>query len=160
MDRYCTHNDPRAMERAEELYKRLDGEGLTLCIRLESGEEITSAGRGVAPLLALFERADDLRGAAAADKVAGKAAAFLYALLGVAAVRTRLSSAPAREVFSQYGIAHKTDVSCDRIINRKGDGLCPMESAVTDVSDPAEGKKAIEKRLAELAAAKSNSFGR
>lgn len=135
---------------AEELYDRIKRENFTLCIRLQSGEEITSFDRGVAPLLALFARKEELRGAIAADKVAGKAAAFLYVLLGVSAVRTRLSSLPAREVFARHGVAHKCDESCPHIINRKGDGICPMEKAVLDIDDPVQAKAAILARLAEM----------
>lgn len=141
------NNNARA---AEELYKRLDKEGLTLCIRLAGGEEITSKERGIAPLIVLLDRRKEFAGAVAADKVTGKAAAFLYVLLGVAAVRTRLSSVPAGEVFSRYGIAHRTDVSCDRIINRRGDGLCPMESAVARIDDPSEAEKILRAKVEEF----------
>ena len=69
------------------------------------GKRISALGFGTMRLP--LARKDELRGAIAADKVAGKAAAFLYVLLGVSAVRTRLSSLPAREVFARHGVAHK-----------------------------------------------------
>ena len=56
----------------------------------------------------------------------------------------------AREVFARYRIAHESDESCLRIINRKGDGLCPMEKAVLDIDDPLQAKEAILARLAEM----------
>lgn len=40
--------------------------------------------------------------------------------------------------------------NCPRIINRKGDGLCPMEKAVLDIDDPLQAKEAILARLAEM----------
>ena len=49
----------------------------------------TSTQRGVAPLLQWLDGGTDLKGFSAADKVVGKAAAFLYCLLGVAAVHVR-----------------------------------------------------------------------
>ena len=40
--------------------------------------------------------------------------------------------------------------NCLRIINRKGDGICPMEKAVFDIDDPVQAKAAILARLAEM----------
>lgn len=40
--------------------------------------------------------------------------------------------------------------NCPRIINRKGDDLCPMEKAVLDIDDPVQAKEAILARLAEM----------
>ena len=39
----------------------------------------------------------------------------------------------AERTLLRYGIAVQYDVLVDRIQNRRGDGLCPMESAVWDV---------------------------
>ena len=70
-------------EALRALSGRLQREGLT-CI-LQQGERVlTSTQRGVAPLVAWLDAGE--AGCIAADKVVGRAAAFLYVLLGVRAV--------------------------------------------------------------------------
>ena len=93
-----------------------------------------SRERGVAPLLALLDKGIPT-GCVAADRVIGKAAAFLYVLLGVRAVHAHVISVPATEVFARYGIAWSAKEQVMAIRNRAGTGFCPMESAVRDVTD-------------------------
>ena len=38
----------------------------------------------------------------------------------------------------------------DHIVNRSGDGVCPMEEAVKDIEDPEEALAAVKRRLEEL----------
>ena len=89
----------------------------------------------------------DLKGFSAADKVVGKAAAILYVLLKVEAVYAPVMSEGAISVLAENGISAFYDKKVSRIINRTGDGLCPMEQAVSDVTDPEEGLKKIRERL-------------
>ena len=63
-------------------------------------------------------------------------------------------SREAEEALKQHGIQIEADTLVPRIVNRTGDGLCPMETSVLGISDPAEARKAIERRLAELTAQK------
>ena len=135
-----------AMERAKALLTE-GGYTVVLC----RGEvTYTDTRRGVAPLLALLDAATDVRGFVAADKVVGKAAAFLYLRLGVAAVHAGVISVPARDLL----IAHGVSVSCDTLVpairNRTGDGYCPMETVTLPLTDPIEAEAAIRRRLAEL----------
>ena len=73
-----------------------------------------------------------------ADKVIGKAAALLMIYGSVKEVYTPTISAPAIEVFLNHNITLHYDKVVDRIINRKGDGLCPMESLCINVDNPEE----------------------
>ena len=135
-----------AMERAKALLTE-GGYTVVLC----RGEvTYTDTRRGVAPLLALLDAATDVRGFVAADKVVGKAAAFLYLRLGVAAVHAGVISVPARDLL----IAHGVSVSCDTLVpairNRTGDGYCPMETVTLPLTDPIEAEATIRRRLAEL----------
>ena len=111
---------------------------------------ITSSRRGVAPLLELVRAGKDLAGFGAADKVVGKAAAFLYVLLGIEKLHALVLSIPAKEVLERYGIGVTYDVLVDRIRNRAGDGFCPMEQAVSTVEDPREALTQIEETLCRL----------
>ena len=110
----------------------------------------TDTRRGVAPLLALLDRGEDVSGFAAADKVVGKAAAFLYLRLGVATVYATVISTPAYDLLTANGVAVTYDTLVPAIRNRAGDGFCPMETVTLPLTDPTEAETAIRKRLAEL----------
>lgn len=127
----------------QDLLRYMDEGGFTLAVQTAEGEMITSKERGISPLLALLPQKEKFCGALAADKVTGKAAAFLYVLLGVKGVRTHLSSLPAQRVYAAHGIEHVTDADCERIVNRRGDGLCPMESAVMEIDEPEQAAKVL-----------------
>ncbi len=103
-----------------------------------NGETVVSCGRGIAPLIELIESGKNFKGCFAADKIVGKAAALLYAHMGVAEVYAEVLSVAAEKVLLAYGINVSYSVLTDKIINRKGDGICPMEIAVADVNFPEE----------------------
>ena len=110
----------------------------------------TDTRRGVAPLLAWLDEGADLTGYAAADKVVGKAAAFLYLRLGVGEVHAGVISTPAYDLLTAHGVSVTYDTLVPAIRNRAGDGYCPMETVTLPLTDPAEAESAIRKRLAEL----------
>lgn len=120
------------------------------CVVCKDGVVHLSNRRGVAPLMGWLEDGTDLRGFSAADKVVGKATALLYCLLGVRAVYARVMSRAAIQVFEQQNIPYFYDKAVDAISNRAGDGLCPMETATRDISDPTLAPAAIRKALAVL----------
>ena len=120
------------------------------CVLCCDGELIEFRDRGVAPLLSLLEGGRDVSGFSAADKVVGAAAAYLYVLLGVRCVYALTVSKMAAEVFLRFGIEYRFDTVVDKILNRTGDGFCPMESAVIGVKDPNEARIRILKKLDEL----------
>lgn len=112
----------------------------------------TDTRRGVSPLLSLLDRGVCVTGFAAADKVVGKAAAFLYLRLGVTAVHAAVMSKPAYDLLTAHGIDTTYDTLVPAIRNRAGDGYCPMEQVSLPLADPLEAEVAIRKRLAELIA--------
>ena len=106
---------------------------------VSNGEVFTSQERGVKPLLHLLtEKKGFLKGASVADKVIGKAAALLMALGEIKEVHTLIISEPAIKVFEKYNIPCFYDKKVTRIVNRAGDGLCPMETLCLDVENPQE----------------------
>lgn len=109
-----------------------------------------SIRRGVAPLMIWLEEGTDLRDFSAADKVVGKATAFLYCLLGVRAVYAQVISDAAVGVLESRGIPFFFDRQVPAIQNRTGDGLCPMEQATREITDPADAPAAIRQALARL----------
>lgn len=106
--------------------------------------------RGVKPLLNWLDSGLDLRGFSAADKVVGRATAFLYCLLGVRAVYAGVMSCPAAQVLEANGITAHWGKLAEGIINRRGTGPCPFEAAVLDIQDPNEALAAIRRKMEQL----------
>lgn len=137
------------MNDLEKAKKLLTDKGYTLV--LCKGETVyTSNDRGVSPMLKLIEDGTDLKGFSAADRVIGRAAAMLFVLAGIKELHTQVISRPAAELLKYHGITFSYDEITEMIINRSGDGGCPMELAVLDITDPKEGHKAIITRLSQL----------
>lgn len=110
----------------------------------------TATLRGVKPLLDWLDSGLSLDGFCAADRVVGRAAAFLYCLLGVSEVYARVMSRPAAQVLADHNIRVHADTFTDGIINRKGTGPCPFESAVMEISDPAQALVTIRNKLSTM----------
>ncbi|MBQ6848505.1 MAG: DUF1893 domain-containing protein [Clostridia bacterium] len=133
-----------------ERAKRLLADGGYTVVLCRGDVTYTDTRRGVAPLLRWLDAATDVTGFAAADKVVGKAAAFLYLRLGVTAVYAGVISAPAYDLLLAHGVSVTYDTFVPAIRNRAGDGYCPMEAVTLPLTDPVEAEAAIRKRLAEL----------
>lgn len=108
-------------------------------VAINAGEEIfTSSKKGVAPIMELIERNANLKGAAAADKIIGGAAAFLLVKCGVAYVYGDVMSEKAVSILNRYHIPYSYSRLVPFIKNRRGDGLCPMERLCMNVNTPDE----------------------
>ncbi len=128
----------------------LEEKNLTLVL-YDGKEIIQSTERGIKPLLQLLDSKRDLSSFSAADKVIGKAAAFLYVNLGIKEIFAKTISSPAQEVLAKNKISIQAQEAVPYIINRKKDGMCPMESAVLQISDPHEALPAIRTTVISLA---------
>lgn len=106
---------------------------LVLC---KGDETVSSSLRGVAPLARMYHDGKSFEGWSAADKVVGKATAYLYVLLGVKKVFAGVMSRAALSVLKEHGVYAEYCELVPYIINRAGDGVCPFEAAVRDVNDP------------------------
>ncbi|MEL7570364.1 MAG: DUF1893 domain-containing protein [Eubacteriaceae bacterium] len=109
-----------------------------------------SEKRGVAPMMEFIDAGMDLNGFSAADKVVGKAVALLFVLAGISEVYAETISSHAIAVLEKNNIPFSFNTSVEHIINRFGDGLCPMEEATLDIDDPQEAYDAICAKLEEL----------
>lgn len=137
------------MKNLAELKRLLEAENFT-CVLSDGKEVISFRERGVKPLVELVESGKNFRGYFAADKAVGKAAALLYVLLGVSALYAGVISEPAAEVCRQNKIEFLYGTLTPRILNRRGDGICPMEQAVEEISDPQTAFFAVKERLKNL----------
>lgn len=134
------------LEKAKQLLKT---EGFT-CVLCLGEHTVTSRHRGVTPLLELLDSGTKVNGYSAADKVVGKATAMLYRLLGVREVYGEIMSDAAIHALACGNITASFGKRVPYIINRTGDGRCPMETATAATNDPAEALAAIKAKRKEL----------
>lgn len=135
------------MKRAKEIL--MNDEDLT-CVLCGKDTVITSTERGVKPLLEWLDSDNSFSNLCAADKVVGKAAAFLYVLLGINQVYCNIISEKAAKVFDSFGVTYESGLTVPAIMNRRHDGYCPMETAVDSISQPDMALPAIKKKLSEM----------
>lgn len=112
---------------------------------------LTDTKRGVKPLLDFLDANTDLSGFSAADKVVGKAAAFLYVLMNAREIYADVISTHALAVFEEHKIPVEYTTLTDKIKNREGTGFCPMETAVLDEENPEKALEKIREKAKELA---------
>lgn len=129
--------------------KKLRGGNYT-CVFCSGETALTSEERGVKPLLAMIDEGKSLKGFSAADKIVGRAAAFLYILLGADEIFAEVMSKGAKELFDKNGMISSCEVLSDSIRNREDTGICPMDSAVADIDEPKKALEAIRKKLSEM----------
>ena len=120
------------------------------CAVCRGSTAFTATERGVRPLLNWLDSGMDLSGFSAADRVVGRATAFLYVLLGVQEVYARVMSHPAADVLRSHGILCSADTIVDGIINRKGTGPCPFEAEVMDITDASAALNAIRNKMMQM----------
>ena len=120
------------------------------CVLCKDEKNCTSSLRGVKPLVQWIESNIDFTGYCAADKVVGKATAFLYVLMKVKAVYARVISKSALVVLEENNIEVQYGTIVDNIINRRGDGICPFEAAVLDIDDTDAAYRVIRNKMKEL----------
>ncbi len=130
--------------------KKLLSKGEYTCVLCKGEKIYTSTLRGVKPLASWYEEKIDAKDFSAADKVVGKATAFLYVLLGVKKLYAGVISEGALCVLKEHGIYAEYTTLTEHIINRTGDGICPFENAVLKISQPVEAFKAITDKMKEM----------
>lgn len=128
----------------------LDGE--IRCAVIKGDKKFTSTKRGIAPLIELVDSGEDFSGGFAADRKVGKAAALIYAHVGICTLYAEVLSKAALSVLDRYGIQYTYGTLADYIINRSGDGLCPMEQTVRNIDDPNEALISLRETVNKLRA--------
>ena len=94
--------EKQGLERARHA---LEQEGATFAAAFPDGRIVISEKKGIAPMMELLGQDETaLRGAAVADRVIGRAAAFLLEKGGVAAVYAGIISTHAKDVLERSGI--------------------------------------------------------
>ncbi|MBN1891233.1 MAG: DUF1893 domain-containing protein [Clostridiales bacterium] len=105
-----------------------------------------SYDRGIDPIMKLLgEKADSLRGAYVADKIIGKAAALLLCYAGIEKLYAKTISEYAIRVLRDENLPFEYGRAVPFIVNRSGDGMCPMEQLVLNISLPEEAYTVLKK---------------
>lgn len=120
------------------------------CVLIKDSTVYTSEDRGLRPLMKLLSSGTDCTGFSAADKVCGRAAAYLYILLGVKEVYASVFSKGAEELLKNNSIACYFDKSVLDILNADLSGVCPMEDAVSTAKSPSDALILIKNKIAEM----------
>ena len=126
--------------------------GHTLCLA-KGGSLIVSDKNGIAPMLDLIEEGVDVRGYSAADLVVGKAAAILFVKGGIKEVFAKTLSLSGKGILDSHGINYEYETLAEKIINRAGTDICPMEKALKDTLDIEEGYLILQNKRREMAKA-------
>ena len=127
----------------EKAVKKLHEEGCALAV-LNGGGEFVSYQPGLAPLVNLLKNSPELlRGGSVADKIVGKAAAFLLLYGGVKEVYAEVISSHALAGLERAGVKLEFNKKVPFIKNRAGTDTCPMEKRVLDIDDVETGAAAL-----------------
>ncbi len=108
---------------------------------------IKSDVTGIRPVMTLIDSKKDYKGYSAADKIVGRAAAFLYTLLQVKNLYGETMSKGAVEILKNAGIYYEYKTLTDYIENRQKTGMCPMDEAVKDIDNPKDAYEAIRNKI-------------
>lgn len=133
-----------------EKAKMLLSKTSSTCVLCSGDIILTDNRRGVRPLLDLLETNTNVASFSVADKVVGKAAAYLYCLLNIKCLYAQVISQPALNVLSKTDIDVEYDQLVPAIQNRTKNGFCPMERAVWNVDSAQDALIAIQETLAQL----------
>lgn len=122
--------------------------GFFSCVAEKDLDYITSNDLGVKPLITpLRKNKRFFENTVVADKVIGKAAAFLLILGGVQAVHGEIMSKSAIELLTSRNIYFTYKQEVLNILNRTKTDLCPMEKSVLNITDENEAFIAIENTI-------------
>lgn len=123
--------------------------GHTICL-CKNGQCLYSEKKGIAPMMGFIADGVDLEGYSVADIVVGKAAALLFVKCKIKAVFARTLSERGKEVLKNNNIPFEFECLVEKIINRDGTDICPMEKTVLVTDDPEEGYILLKNKLISM----------
>lgn len=120
----------------EELIKMLQGDCRGV-VRSADGEVREFRRHGVIDLVELLQSSPKfLKGASVADTVVGRGAALLFAKGHVTELHAKVISEGAVCVLRHAGVNVSYDTLTPHILNRRGDGHCPIEWLTNETDSP------------------------
>lgn len=121
------------------------------CVLCDGDEIFYSNKRGVKPLIEFFETKKSFYGFSGADKTVGAGAAHIYVLLGVKEIWANIISEEGEKILKENNILVTYEKKAPYIINRAGDGQCPVEKCVKGIYDSKEAYERIKETVDLLA---------
>ncbi len=112
----------------------LEKERASLVLIREGQEPHIDFRSGLIPLWEAY-RDGNWSGGVLADRVIGRGAAFLAVDMELISIYSPLMSRGAVEIFKKWGIEFKYELQVERIRDRSGKGLCPMEALLEGIEE-------------------------
>lgn len=124
--------------------------GEKTCVTVKDNK-ITSAESplGISHIIKLYDEGM-LKDSFVADTIIGKAAAMIFSYSGVKGCYGHVMSREAFEWLTQHNITAHYGTLTEMIQNRKGDGMCPMEQTVKEITDEVEAIEKLKAKVKEL----------
>lgn len=142
------------MERTDiQIAKELLNKEDIVITMVKNGEVLFSSNKkGIRPFFEALEKfpRDVFSRCSIADRVIGKAALMLAAYLGAKDIYTPLASQHALSSALSLKLHLNAQITVPFIINRTGDGMCPMEKTVLNINDPEKAFDALKNKLQEM----------
>lgn len=144
----CSSLEKKEFEAARKMLL----ENKAACVLMKDGKIVMiENGRGVSPLLVIYDKnKGDMSGTVVVDKVIGRATAAIAICGNVKHVHAEVMSQEAVNFLNEYKITSSYTLLVPRILNRKRDGLCPMEATVLNITDPHKAVEAVRAKQIEL----------
>lgn len=120
------------------------------CILIKGDVEYKLKLAGINPMLSLLEKKVPLQGFSLADKIVGKAAAMIICYAGINNVYAQVISKDGYKYLFNHGVYVEYDIMVNKIVNRTGTDICPMEKTVQNIEDYTEGYEILVKKAKEL----------
>ena len=133
------------LDKAKELLLK----GYT-CVLVKGEDILTSQKAGIAPMIDILNEGIDMQNFSVADKIVGRAAAFLLVKAKISAVYGEVLSKGGKSVLEDHGISCEYGELVDNIINRKKTGICPMEETVQNAENCEEAFLLLNQKLKSL----------
>lgn len=125
-------------------------EGTASCVVIKENTIVkTQCDRGIGPVIRLYE-SGILKDAFVVDKIIGKAAAMVLTLGGIKGCYGVTMSASAVKWLKEHHVTVQYETCVEAIVNRTGDGICPMEQTVQEIENADIALTALREKMAEL----------
>lgn len=124
--------------------------GNTTCVLVKEDKIILSQEKGIAPILKLINAGENLENFTLADRIVGKAVALLVVYAKIREVYAEVLSEKGKAVLIKYNVKFSYKTLTEKIINRKGNDICPMEKTDSKICDATLACHALKKKVEEL----------
>lgn len=108
---------------------------------------ITNNDKGLKPIVDLIDSGEDYSEYAICDKITGRAAAFLYVLLGIENVHAKKMAKLAIQILDRAEIEYSYDELIETVLDENMDEIDPVELSVLRSGSAVQAIEDIKKAL-------------